>query len=384
MLNKRVLEIPPSGIRRFFDIIATMDDVISLGVGEPDFNTPWHIRESSIYCIEQGYTTYTSNSGLIKLREAISNKLFQEYHLEYNPKDQVLITVGVSEGLDLALRVLLNPGDEIIIHEPSYVSYKPCVVMAGGVPVVVETKLEDDFQLRAEDMEKVITEKTKVLLISYPNNPTGAVISRDNLLKIAQIVEKHDLLVISDEIYEYLTYNGEHTCFANLPGMKERTILLNGFSKAYAMTGWRIGYAASNKSIIDAMTKIHQYTMLCAPIVSQKAAIEALENGYCHMQNMIAEYNQRRRLIIEELNKIGLSCFRALGAFYVFPFVGNTVLNDEEFAEKLLLEEKVAVVPGSAFGSCGRGFIRCSYATSLEKIEEALGRIQRFFKRYKK
>ncbi|MDI6785588.1 MAG: aminotransferase class I/II-fold pyridoxal phosphate-dependent enzyme [bacterium] len=383
-INKKVLEIPPSGIRRFFDIIATMDEVISLGVGEPDFDTPWHIRESSIYYIEQGYTTYTSNSGLIELRETISKKLFQEHYLEYNSQDQVLITVGVSEGLDLALRAILNPGDEVIVHEPSYVSYKPCIIMAGGVPVVVETKLDDDFQLRAEDVEKVITKKTKAILISYPNNPTGAIINKDNLTKIAKIVEKYDLLVISDEIYGYLTYKGEHTCFATLPGMKDRTILLNGFSKAYAMTGWRIAYAASNRDIIKAMTKIHQYTMLCAPIISQKAAIEALNNGYSYMKSMIEEYNQRRRLIIESLNKIGLNCFKALGAFYVFPSIENTILSDEEFAEKLLLEEKVAVVPGSAFGDCGRNFIRCSYATSLNEIEEALKRIQRFFERYKK
>ncbi|MBU0900253.1 aminotransferase class I/II-fold pyridoxal phosphate-dependent enzyme [bacterium] len=384
LLSQSVLSIPPSGIRRFFDIIATLDDVISLGIGEPDFDTPWHIRELSIYHLEQGYTNYTSNSGLIKLRETISQRLNKDYQLKYDPVTQILVTVGVSEGLDLALRAILNLGDEVIVHEPSYVSYKPCIIMAGGVPVVVETKLEDDFQLKAEEIEKVVTKKTKALIISYPNNPTGAIMEKDRLSKIAQVVKKHNLLVIADEIYEHLTYEGSSTCFAALPEMKERTILLNGFSKAYAMTGWRIGYAASHQDIIEAMTKIHQYTMLCAPIMGQQAAIEALKNGYFHRQDMITEYNQRRRLIIKGLNEIGLNCFTAKGAFYVFPSIINSTLNDEEFAERLLLEERVAVIPGGAFGKSGRSFIRCSYATSLDKIEEALERIRRFFNRYKR
>lgn len=374
-----VKSVPPSGIRRFFDIAAEMDDVISLGVGEPDFITPWSIRESCVYGLERGYTSYTANRGLMELREEICALQQRSFGLEYNPKTDVLVTVGVSEALDIAMRTILAPEDEILIPEPCYVSYKACATLAGGVPVPVAAKIENDFRITPADLEPHITPKTKALLIGYPNNPTGAILSKEDLQAIASFALKHDLIVISDEIYGDLTYGGEpHVCFAGLPEMKDRTILLNGFSKAYAMTGWRIGYAISNPDIIDAMTKIHQYTMLCAPITAQIAAVEALRHGEKYMRKMVSEYDKRRRLIYDGLTKIGLKCFEPKGAFYIFPDITSTGLTSEEFAEQLLMREHVALVPGTAFGECGEGFVRCSYATSVANISEALARIEHF------
>jgi aminotransferase len=361
-------------------MIAQMDDVISLGVGEPDFITPWHIREAAVYYIEQGYTSYTSNAGMLQLRKAVANRLEDEYNIVYSPEDEIIITVGVSEALDLALRAVINPGDEVIIPEPCYVSYKPCTILAGGVPVEVPTTSETEFKITPEKIEAVITPRTKVILLSYPSNPTGTVMDKDELMGIAEIVKKYNLLVISDEIYSLLTYDKPYTSFASLPDMKDVTILLDGLSKAYAMTGWRIGYAAAHKDIIHAMCKIHQYSMLCAPIIAQLAGIEALNNGDKQVQAMKKEYNRRRKVIVDGFNKIGLSCHMPHGAFYAFPCIKNIGLSSEEFAEKLLLREKVAVVPGNVFGECGEGYIRCSYATSMEDIEEALRRIDRFVK----
>lgn len=380
LISKVVKEIPPSGIRKFFDLIIEMEDVISLGVGEPDFVTPWHIREKAIYSLEEGFTNYTSNSGLLEFREGVARYLAERWGLSYNPENEILITVGVSEGLDLALRALVNPGDEVIVPEPCYVSYSPCILFAGGVPVTIKTSRANDFEVTSSEIERHLSPKTKAILLNYPNNPTGATIGREELLKIKILVEDHGIVLISDEIYAELTYEGEHTPFASLPGMKERTILLNGFSKAYAMTGWRIGYAAASKEIIEAMTKIHQYTMLCASISAQIAAIEALNAGENSMQEMIQEYDRRRRLIVTGLNEIGLDCFTPKGAFYAFPSIKKTGLSEEEFSERLLLQEKVAVVPGTAFGKSGTDHIRCSYATSLENIEEALLRMERFIK----
>ncbi|MEW6095557.1 MAG: aminotransferase class I/II-fold pyridoxal phosphate-dependent enzyme [bacterium] len=377
VISDKVMNIPPSGIRKFFDLILSMEGVISLGVGEPDFATPWHIRDVGIYSLEQGYTSYTSNAGLIELRESIGERLSKDYGLTYSAQDEILITVGVSEGLDLALRAIINPGDEVIIPEPCYVSYKPCTILVGGVPIPIATD-KTKFKVCSEQIKKAITDKTKAIVISYPSNPTGITMNQEELLEIAEVIKKHNLIVISDEIYSLLTYEGKHTSFASLPGMRDRTILLDGFSKGYAMTGWRIGYAAANKEIIAAMTKIHQYTMLCASIMSQKAAIEALQNGRIYAQEMINEYNQRRRVIVKGLNEIGLKCDMPGGAFYAFPSIKATGLSSEKFAERLLFEEKVAVVPGNVFGNCGEGYIRCSYATSLEKIEEALERIRNF------
>jgi len=382
LISKRVREIPPSGIRRFFDLLASMEGVISLGVGEPDFVTPWHIREAGIYSVERGYTSYTSNYGLLELRQEIARYLKARYGLDYDPRRELLITVGVSEGLDLALRAILDPGDEVLIPEPSYVSYMPCTVLAGGVFVPVPTTIENDFQVKAEDIEKRITPRTKALLLGYPNNPTGAVMDRSGLLKVAELAERYDLLVISDEVYERLVYGVEHTCFASLPGMKERTIHLSGFSKAYAMTGWRIGYAAAPEEIIEGMMKIHQYTMMCAPTMGQMAAIEALKSGDEQVEEMVADYDKRRRVMVKGLNGIGLTCFEPRGAFYAFPSIKSTGLSSDEFAERLLVEEKVAVVPGSTFGQCGEGYVRCCYATSMAEIEEALERISRFVKRH--
>ena len=381
--NKRISlvvhAIPPSGIRRFFDIAAEMEDVISLGVGEPDFITPWAIRESCVYGLEQGYTSYTANRGLLELREEICALQKRNFNIDYEPKTDVLVTVGVSEALDIAMRTILAPGDEILIPEPCYVSYKACAALAGGVPVPVPAKIENNFSITPEDLEAHVTDKTKALLIGYPNNPTGAVLSREQLIAISRFAVKHDLIVISDEIYGDLTYGGErHICFAGLPEMKDRTILLNGFSKAYAMTGWRIGYALSNPEIIAAMTKIHQYTMLCAPITAQIAAVEALRNGEKYMKKMVSEYDKRRRLIYDGLTNAGLKCFEPKGAFYIFPDITSTGLTSEEFAEKLLMKEHVALVPGNAFGECGEGYVRCSYATSVAKISEAIARIEHF------
>lgn len=376
-INANVKAIPPSGIRRFFDLAAEMEGVISLGVGEPDFVTPWHIREACIYSLHKGSTTYTSNRGLLELREEIANSLASK-GAQYSPDTDILVTVGVSEALDLALRTLITPGDEVIIPTPCYVSYAPCTTLAGGVPVTVATQMQDQFRLTADQLEAAITSRSKVLLLCYPNNPTGAVMDRENLLKIAEVVRKYDLLVISDEVYDKLTYIGEHTCFASLPGMKERTIVLNGFSKAYAMTGWRLGYAAGHPDFIAAMTKIHQYTMLCAPITAQISALEALRNGKKSMENMVASYNRRRRLVLQGFKDIGLHCFEPGGAFYAFPYIGDTGLTAEDFAENLLLEEKVAVVPGNAFGPGGEECIRCSYASSVEDLTEAIKRMGSF------
>ena len=380
-INPSVASIPPSGIRRFFNLAAEMEGVISLGVGEPDFVTPWHIREHCIYSLEKGFTTYTANQGLPALRNAISEHIYNNYQVKYQPKEELLITVGVSEALDLALRTLVSPGDEVLVPEPSYVSYIPCTQLAGGVTVPIATKPEDNFQLTADMVEKHVTSKTKVLLLSYPNNPTGATISRKKLQEIAEVAVQHDLVVISDEIYDKLTYQGEHTCVASLPGMRERTILLNGFSKAYAMTGWRVGYAASNSDFIAAMNKIHQYTMLCAPITAQMAALEALQNGQESMLKMVDQYNRRRRIMVNGFNEMGLPCFNPGGAFYVFPDIRPTGLSSEQFAEELLYETKVAVIPGNVFGKAGEGFVRCSYATSLADLTEALKRISSFVRK---
>ena len=384
-LSPAVQSIKPSGIRKFFDIAAKMEDVISLGVGEPDFVTPWPIRESCVYGLEQGYTSYTANRGLPELREEIARRYADVYETHYDAATDILVTVGVSEALDLAMRALLAPGDEVLIPEPCYVSYQACTILAGGVPVAVPAKQENEFRITPAELEEHVTPRTKVLLIGYPNNPTGAIMTREDLLAIADFAQEHDLIVISDEIYGDLTYGGEaHICFSSLPHMQERTLLLNGFSKAYAMTGWRIGYALGAPEIIAAMTKIHQYTMLCAPITAQLAAIEALRHGEKYMKKMVAEYDRRRRLIYEGFMKMGLNCFEPKGAFYIFPDITSTGYTSEEFAEKLLEAEHVALVPGSAFGDCGEGHVRCSYATSVDKISEALARIENFVRHHKK
>ena len=380
---QRLNQISPSGIRKFFDLLASIEGVISLGVGEPDFATPWHICEAAISSLEKGYTMYTSNSGMPELRQELSRYLKENYNIEYNPDGELLITVGVSEALDLAMRAILEPGDEVIMPDPCYVSYAPCVVLAGGIPIMVPSNGKANFEISANEIEARVTKKTKAILIGYPANPTGAVMSRDKLAQIAEVARRHQLLVISDEIYAKLIYGVEHTCFATLPKMKESTILLSGFSKTYAMTGWRIGYVAAPKGIIASMTKIHQYTMMCAPTMAQVAAIEALKSGEDSASEMVKEYNRRRLIIVKELNDIGLSCFEPKGAFYAFPSIKVTGMTSEEFAEKLLVEEKVAVVPGSAFGQCGEGYIRCCYATSLADIEEALSRMKRFVTKHR-
>lgn len=377
-LSKTALEVPFSGIRRFFDIAASMQDVVSLGVGEPDFVTPWSVREAAIYSLERGQTTYTSNYGLLELRREISRYLSKRYKIEYNPEGEILVTVGVSEGLDLAMRVLLNPGDEVLIPEPCYVSYRPCVSLAGGIPVGVETRSDAKFAVTAEQLKAACTERTKAILLGYPSNPTGAVLSKEQIVEIINFARERGLYVISDEIYDRLTYEGIHTCVASVPGAREITILLNGFSKAHAMTGWRIAYACAPEHILKMMMKIHSYTMLCAPITGQIAAVEALKHAEREVEDMVAHYRQRRRLIVDGLNKLGLTCHMPLGAFYAFPSIESTGLTAEQFAERLLLEERVAVVPGTAFGAGGDGHIRCSYATSVDKIELALARMRKF------
>jgi aminotransferase len=361
-----------------------MEGVISLGVGEPDFATPWHIREAAIYSIERGYTMYTSNLGMPELREVLSRYLKNTYNLEYDPNSQLLITVGVSEALDLVMRAVINPGDEVIIPDPAYVSYSPCVILAGGIPVMVPTSEEANFEVSATGIEAKITSKTRAILVGYPANPTGAVMPQDKLKQIADVARRYNLLMVSDEIYANLIYGTRHTCLATLPGMKENTILLGGFSKAYAMTGWRIGYAAAPEEIISAMTKIHQYTIMSAPTMGQVAAIEALKSDDDSAAEMVEDYNRRRLVIVKGLNAIGLSCFEPKGAFYAFPSIKATGMTSEEFTERLLLEEKVAVVPGNAFGQCGEGYVRCCYATSLTDIEEALSRMKRFVNKHKK
>lgn len=380
-LSDIVRSLKPSGIRKFFDIAATMDDVISLGIGEPDFTTPQPIIEAGIRSLEAGETHYTSNNGLLSLRKAIADHLESQYKVSYDPATEIIITVGVSEALFLTFTALLNPGDEVIIPTPCFVSYQAAVALAGGKPVEVFTTMEDDFQPNPAMIEKAITPKTKAILIGYPNNPTGAVVSRENLEAIAKIAEKHDLIVVSDEIYDRLVYNHEHVCFPALAGMQPRALLLGGFSKNYAMTGWRIGYAAGPAELITGLLRIHQYSVMSAPTISQFAALEALKIGEPYLQEMHAEYDRRRKLFYHGLNEIGLPTFEPHGAFYVFPSIHNTGLSDEEFAERLLLEEKVAVVPGSSFGAGGNGFVRCSYATSYAQLEQALEKINRFVKK---
>ena len=377
-ISQKVNSIPSSGIRKFFDLLSSMEGVISLSIGEPDFVTPWHIREAATFSLEKGYTMYTSNYGLLELRQELAKYLELHYGVSYHPEHEILITVGSSEGLDLAMRAILNPGDEVIIPDPCYVAYSPCIVLAGGIPIMVPTSRENNFAIKTSDIEPRITKRTKAILIGYPANPTGAIMPKEELAKIAKLARQYNLLVMSDEIYARLVYDVEHTCFTSLPEMKEQAILLSGFSKTYAMTGWRIGYAAANSQFIEAMTRIHQYTMLCAPIMTQMAAIEALKSGEGDIEVMVKEYDRRRRIIVKGLNEIGLPCFEPKGAFYAFPSIKATGMTSEEFAEKLLLEEKVAVIPGSTFGQCGEGFIRCSYATSLPNIEEALKRMGRF------
>jgi aminotransferase len=380
-LSKIVRDLPVSGIRKFFDVADRMQDVISLSVGEPDFATPWAIREAAIYSLERGRTSYTSNFGLLELRRHISRHLEQWYGVRYRPDDEVLVTVGVSEGMDLAMRALLDPGDEVLVPEPCYVSYKPCVSLAGGVPVGVPTSAEDRFRVSVAQLEAKATPRTKAILLGFPSNPTGATMPREALEEIVAWAVRRNLYIVSDEIYDRLTYDGPHTCIASLPGAWERTVTLNGFSKAYAMTGWRIGYAAAPAPILTAMCKIHAYTMLCAPIMGQVAALEALKSGEAAVQDMVSQYNQRRRFIVDGLNKIGLTCHLPSGAFYAFPSIASTGLTSEEFAERLLFEEHVAVVPGTAFGAGGEGHIRCSYATGLEKIEIALLRMGQFVRK---
>jgi aminotransferase len=377
-INQVVAAMPPSGIRRFFDLVSEMEGAISLGVGEPDFVTPWHVREACIYSLESGNTHYTSNKGMPELRECICDQVRREMKLDYDPAHEILITTGVSEAVDLAFRATLNPGDEAIVPEPCYVAYTPDIVLAGGVPKTVPTLPEDEFRLQPETIASAVTEKTRAVLLSYPNNPTGAIMTRADLEDLADVVIENDLLVISDEVYAKLSYSGSHTSFAQLEGMKERTLILNGLSKSHAMTGWRIGYALGDAAVVGAMTKVHQYTMLCAPTMAQVAALEAMEKGDEGMLQMRHEYDLRRRLFVSGLNRIGLSCFEPRGAFYAFPSVQATGLSSEEFAERLLKEEKVAVVPGNVFGASGEGFLRCSYATSREELIEALDRMETF------
>lgn len=383
-LADKVVDIKPSGIRRFFDIVSEMKDAISLGVGEPDFDTPWHIRDEGIYSLEKGKTHYTSNAGLMELRREICNYLYRRQGISYHPAKEVLITVGGSEAIDMGLRAMCNPGDEVLIPQPSYVSYEPCAVLAGATPVIINLKAENEFRLTARELEEAITEKTKILILPFPNNPTGAIMERQDLEAIAEVILKHDIFVMSDEIYSELTYKEKHVSIAELPGMKERTILINGFSKAYAMTGWRLGYACGPEKIIAQMTKIHQFAIMCAPTTSQYAAVEALKNGDGDVAEMRTAYNQRRRYLMNALREIGLECFEPYGAFYVFPCIKEFGMTSDEFAERLLAEEKLAVVPGTAFGDCGEGFLRISYAYSLEQLKEALGRLGRFVERLRK
>jgi aminotransferase len=377
-LNATVRDIPRSGIRDFFDIVTTMEDVISLGIGEPDFDTPWHVRESTVFALERGATHYTSNLGYLDLRRALARYVHKAFGAEYNPDSEVLITVGVSEALDLALRALLNPGDEVLYHEPCYVSYRATILFAHGTPLAVETRVENGFRLTRAMLEAKATPRTKVLMLNFPNNPTGAVMTREDLEGIAAFARERDLIVVTDEIYGELTYDAPHTSIVSLPGLRERTIFLHGFSKAWAMTGFRLGYACGPAELIEAMMKIHQYTMLCASSLSQKAALEALARPETDVAEMVNEYRRRRNFIAGAFADMGLECHRPLGAFYAFPSVARFGLSSRDFALKLLREERVAVVPGDAFGACGQGFVRCAYATSLENIKEAMKRIVRF------
>lgn len=381
-LSDRTVALKPSGIRKFFDVVNEMPDAISLGVGEPDFDTPWHIRDVGIYSLEKGRTFYTSNSGLMELRSEICRYLKRKYDLSYNPKDEVLITVGGSEAIDIALRAMINPGEEVIIPQPSYVSYEPCAILANANPVIINLKNENEFRLTAEELEEAITDKTKVVIMPFPNNPTGAIMERKDLEAVAEVIIKHDLYVISDEIYAELTYSDSgHVSIASIPGMLERTIVINGFSKSYAMTGWRLGFACGPKKIIEQMTKIHQFAIMCAPTTSQYAAIEALRHGDDDVKEMCEAYNQRRRYLLHTFKQMGLPCFEPFGAFYVFPCIKEFGMSSDEFALRLLEEEKVAVVPGTAFGDSGEGFLRISYAYSIESLKEAIGRIESFIGR---
>jgi aminotransferase len=376
-ISKRVAKLEPSGIRRFFDVASTMENVISLGVGEPDFDTPWHIREEGIYSLEKGRTFYTSNAGLTELKKEISSYLKRRFHLPYT-EDEVLVTVGGSEAIDVAFRAMLDPGDEVIIPEPCFVSYLPCVEMAGGVPVQLALEEKDQFKLTKEKLLSALTEKTKMVVLPFPNNPTGAIMTKEELEEIADIIKERDLFVLSDEIYSELTYQGDHVSIASLPGMAERTVVINGFSKSYAMTGWRLGYAVGPKEVIRQMIKVHQYVIMCAPTTSQYAAVEALRNGDEDVAHMRESYDERRCFLVKELNDMGIPCFEPKGAFYVFPNISRFGMTSEEFATKLLHQEKVAVVPGTAFGQCGEGFLRISYAYSIENLKLALGKIQKF------
>ena len=378
------MNIPPSGIRKFFDIVSEMPDAISLGVGEPDFDTPWHIRDEGIYSLERGRTFYTSNAGLKELRDEISNYLKRRIGVSYDSIKETVVTVGGSEGIDMAFRAVLNPGDEVLIPQPCYVSYEPCAVLAGGVPVIINLKEENEFRLTKEELLEAVTEKTKILVLPFPNNPTGAIMEQKDLEDIAQVVIEKDLLVLSDEIYSELSYKEEHVSIASLPGMKERTILINGFSKAYAMTGWRLGYACGPGPVIEQMTKIHQFAIMCAPTNSQFAAVEALKNGDEDVAMMRESYDQRRRYVMHSLREMGLKCFEPFGAFYVFPSIQEFGITSDEFATRFLKEEKVAVVPGTAFGACGEGFLRLSYAYSLEDLKVAFGRLADFTSRLRK
>jgi len=385
VLTNKIQEVKPSGIRKFFDVAATMKDAISLGVGEPDFVTPWAIREAGIYSLEKGRTYYTANAGLMELREEICNYNKRKYNIEYDPANEVLVTVGGSEAIDLLVRCIVNPGDEVLIPEPSFVCYKPCTQMAGGIPVPIETYEKDGFRLLPEQLKEHITDKTKLLILPFPNNPTGGVMSKTDLEAIAEVLRGTDIMVLSDEIYGELRYDDEgHTPFSAIEGMRERTVIVNGFSKTFAMTGWRLGYALGPAPIIKAMTKMHQFGIMSSPTTSQFAAIEALRSCDADVERMRSEYNYRRRFIVDGFRNMGLSCFEPLGAFYVFPCIKSLGMSSEEFANKLLFEEKVAVVPGNAFGESGEGFIRCSYAYSIDSIDEALKRIGRFVEKYRK
>ncbi len=378
MILDKIKKVPPSGIRKYFDLINEMKDAISLGVGEPDFVTPWNIREAGIYSLENGNTHYSSNAGFIELREEISNYLHRKFSLDYNPADEVLVTVGGSEGIDAALRALVGPGDEVIIPEPSFVAYQGCTGFTGATAVTIALKQENEFKLTAGELEAAITDRTKVVIIPFPNNPTGAIMTRDELYELVKVLKDKNIVVISDEIYCELTYEGQHTSIASFPEMKDRTIVINGFSKSYAMTGWRLGYACGHKDIINEMKKIHQYAIMCAPTTSQDAAIEALRNSDDDVEMMAKEYNRRRRVMIDGFRKAGFSCFEPKGAFYVFPCIKGSGLSSEEFCDRLLVEQKVLVVPGTAFGACGEGYVRACYASSMENINEAMNRIKIF------
>ena len=383
-LSKKIVGMKPSGIRKFFDIVNEMDDVISLSVGEPDFDTPWHIRDEGIYSLEKGRTFYTSNAGLKELKVEIANYLKRKLGVSYHYQNEVLVTVGGSEAIDIALRAMINEGEEVLVPQPSFVSYEPCALMAGGVPVIIDLKAENEFRLTAQELRDAITDKTKVLVLPFPNNPTGAIMERKDLEEIAEVIIENDIFVISDEIYSELTYKDEHVSIVCIPGMQERTVLINGFSKAYAMTGWRLGYACGPKEIIEQMTKIHQFAIMCAPTTSQYAAIEALKNGDEDVREMLESYNQRRRFMLHAFRNMGLGCFEPYGAFYVFPCIKEFGMTSEEFAERFLMEEKVAAVPGTAFGDSGEGYLRISYAYSLENLKEALGRLEHFVARLRK